>query len=405
MRRLALATLLGAALAARAEETRAVCGRVLGKDGTLLGVHVRVLVDGREVAASRTDINGRYRVEVPAGDFELEAKPESWTKLKPVRRRMTVAAGAEALEDFVLGGSAGASGSVKGASGDRKLTLLAIRAEDCPEGASVEELRDVRKIAAEARGTFTFSGLDPDATYRVTVDSDEWGLERPVLLRAGDTGVTVPIERLLRFGVEAYDVGARAPLARFQVKVVGGDGRIHETIEVRDGRLRYRARHPVQVPPEPPPLDGGARLMALRAALEAGVPPDEMPPLLGAPLSSWKIVVEAEGYFAVTGSTLGTQLFLVQRVRDPNVLLSVTGADGRPMKGELEGTFDAAVQPLGPADARVRSDGPGRYRATLPPGLWRLTLARGQASVRVLVYVPQSGTATVEPLQLVRGRR
>ena len=166
--------------------TGAVRGQVIGKDGTLLGVDVRVLVDGREVATSRTDINGRYRLRAPAGEFELEAVPAWWTELPPVRRRITMAPGTAILEDFILGGSAGASGHFQGASGDETLTLFAIRAADFPESMSVEDLQRAPKIVVKARGAFTFPGLEPRVAYRIAVDGYGWGLARPVVLRAGD---------------------------------------------------------------------------------------------------------------------------------------------------------------------------------------------------------------------------
>lgn len=151
-----------------------VSGRVMGKYGTILGVPVRVLVDGRETAECRTDFEGRYRVEAPAGiAFDLEAKPESWTQLEPMRRRLTVEPGAETDEDFVFGTSAGASGRMEGPVGQERVTLFAIRVEDYPPSPGgwtpVGELRQAPKLIAEASGTCTFAGLEPSATYRIAV--------------------------------------------------------------------------------------------------------------------------------------------------------------------------------------------------------------------------------------------
>lgn len=379
-------------MAADDEKAGVVRGTVIGKDGSLYGVLVRVVADGKEIAACRTDFEGRYRLEaeVPK-DAALEAAPDFWTELDPVRRPLAVAPGTEVVEDFLLGDTAGASGRVQGPAAGRAVTLFAIRQEDYPEAPdiAVHDLRRIRNRRAEARGTFSFTGLDPDATYRIAVDGYEWGLERPVLLKAGDTGVGVPLERLLRFVVEAHDIEGGAPLARFRARVLDRDRKVHAEIDGRDGRLSHRVRHPEQVPPDPPLPDPDELRRIVRERRF-----DQWPTL-----TPWTISVEAEGYLAETRPSSGMQRVYLQRVRKANVLLLVNDEAGAPIDGELEGTFEAAKAPQGFADAHVVREGPGRYLAVLPPGTWRLAI---RGSVHFDVIVPEEGMVTVEPPPLSR---
>jgi len=383
-----------------------VSGRVMGRYGTILGVHVHLLVDGRQTAECVSDFEGRYRVEVPAGiALVLEARPETWTNLAPMRCALRVEPGAEVTEDFVFGKSAGASGRMQGPVGQGSVTLFAIPVEDYPASTGgwtpVGELRQAPKIIAEACGTFSFTGLDPSTTYRLAIDSYEWGLVRPVFLAPGDTGVAVPVERLLYFVVEVNDIEGGGPLAKFRATVFDRSGEAHARIEGHGGRLAYRARHPEQIPPDPPDLPAeelAKRLERLPEELLARGSTD-LPSLTG-DLVRWKLVVEADGYFEATGTPTGTHLIFLQRVREPNVLLHVKKHEGTPFDGELEGVFEAAEQPDGKADARVAKEGPGRFRAVLPPGAWRMRFQRAggeyAASVYFDVVVPTSGTVSID---------
>jgi len=397
--------------AAQPTGTGFVSGRVMGKYGTILGVHVYVLVEGRETAEAISDYEGCYRVEVPAGiEFVLEARPESWTRLSPMRRTPRVEPGAEITEDFVFGTSAGASGRMQGPVGHRPATLFAIREEDYPASGGdwvpLEELRQAPKLITEASGSFTFAGLDPSANYRIGIDSYELGLTQAVFLAPGDTGVAVPVERLLYFIVKTNDIEGGGPLAKFTATVFDRSGAAHYRIEGRDGRLVHRARHPEQIPPDPPdltPEELRRHIQSIRVELLAAGRAD-LPGISG-DLHPWELVIEAEGYFEVRRAPTGMHHLFLQRVREPNVLLHVEYEDGAPFDGELKGVFEAAEQPDGNADARVAKEGPGRFRAVLPPGPWRMRLEGANAlPVHVDVVVPTSGTVNIDAPQLYRLR-
>jgi hypothetical protein len=387
-----------------------VSGRVMGKYGTILGVPVRVLVDGEVTAECSTDYEGQYRLDAPAGvAFDLEARPETWTRLEPMRRTLRIEPLAEVTEDFIFGTSAGASGRMQGPVGQGRVTLFAIAVADYPASSDgwipVGELRQAPKVIAEACGTFTFEDLDPSVTCRIAIDGYHWGLTRTVFLSPGDTGVTVPVERLLYFVVEASDIEGSGPLAKFAATVIDRSGEAHDRIEGKGGRLVHHARHPEQIPPDPPHLTGeelARRLKWIRAELLAGRSGD-LPSLTEDLAHRWKLVVEAEGYFATTVAPTGAHCVFLQRFREPNVLLQVKGDDGTPFDGELEGVFEAAEQPDGKADARVAKEGPGRFRAVLPPGAWRIGLKRAEdesPAVHAEVHVPASGTVTVDAPRL-----
>ena len=78
------------------------------------------------------------------------------------------------------------------------------------------------------------------------------------------------------------------------------------------------------------------------------------------------------------------------------MVLLVTDHAKKPVHGELEGRFEAAQEPRGSADARVRPEEEGRYRAVLPPGSWRLKLLQRGASAEVVVDVPTTGAVNVQ---------
>jgi len=372
-----------------------VSGRVMGRYGTILGVPVRVLVNGVETAQCRTDCDGRYRLEAPSGiRFALEAMPESWTKLEPIQRMRTVDPGAEITEDFVFGVRAGASGHIEGPAVSEPLTLLAIPVDDYPSApggwAPPPDLREASKAVAEAMGTFTFDDLDAAVTYRLAVDGYEWGLTHPVFLSAGDTGVNVPIERLLFFVALVTDIESGEPIRRFTVRVVDRQGIEREEVEGRDGRVAYHATHPEQVPPEPPDLDPEEVLRRIRKGLE--YPKEPRDTLAGPPPPPWKLMVDAEGYLESFTKPSGVRRVAIQRARQPNVFFVVKDEDGRPWDRDIEATFEAAEEPLGVADAHVVREGPGMFSAVMPPGTWRLKLH----GMFVVVEVPASGAVTVD---------
>jgi hypothetical protein len=383
-----------------ATEPAVVRGRVMGRYGTILGVPVRVLVHGVTCSECRTDVDGRYRLEAPgATEFDLEATPEPWTELKPMRRHMTIDAGAEVVEDLVFAPGAGASGRILGPGVGARVTLFAINVRDYPPAPDgfvpAPDLRDVPKVVAEACGTFTFTGLDPAANYRLAVDGYGWGLTRPVFLSAGDTGLTVPLERLLYCSVEVTDIEDNSPVARFTARVLGSTGFERDRAEGRDGKLVYRARHPEQEAAElaePPPEPSVDAIKEILRQLELGgdLPWQPKP-------KPWALVIEADGYFPGEAAPSGVQRVALQRVREPNVDLHVVDRDGRPWEEDLKGRFEATEQPLGVADARVTRVGPGRFRAVMPPGAWRLMLCRrGEAAVSLDVRVPAGDTVNGE---------
>jgi hypothetical protein len=247
-----------------------------------------------------------------------------------------------------------------------KVELFAIRVEDYPPSprgwAPVGDLRHAPKVIAKAEGTFTFTGLEPAATYRLAVGGYDWGFVRPVFLSAGDTGVGVPLERLLHFVVEVRDIEGSAPLPRFVTTLFDPTGEVHSRFEGHEGRVEHRGVHPDQTPPHPPLNLGRREADRLRRALpglEKVLHPLDLADLAGEPRPTWRLVVEAEGYLAATAEPSGFRRVFLQRLREPNLVLLVEDEDGHPCDGQLEGTFEAAEQPRGGYGCR----GPGKLRA------------------------------------------
>jgi hypothetical protein len=83
-------------------------------------------------------------------------------------------------------------------------------------------------------------------------------------------------------------------------------------------------------------------------------------------------VVAAEGY-REEWVRADTDLVLLQREREPNVLLRVEHEDGAPCNDAVSGTFGRQ----GAARLELDACGRGLFVGTLPPGGWRVTLLAG----------------------------
>jgi hypothetical protein len=290
-----------------------------------------------------TDMRGRYRIELP-GDCNvmLDVEPDRLTRLLPVRRAASATAGRVVTEDFQLERGGVAEGTLEVPGSPQRLVLFAIRSEDFPPphedpAASAEALDAAPKVTtATAPGWFQFRGLDPAATYRLAVEGVQYAVKDAVTFRAGDLDIRAQLEIALPLALEVRDAESGAPVPRFSVEILGA------TYEGSMGRAVHRA-------------------LSSRDSRRAGE--------LACLRQWWTMRVEAEGYHPEE-VVVATETVLLQRRREPNVLLRFEHEDGTPYEGAFSGIF-------GKDGARLhwRRAGSGRFSCSLPPGRWRLTLA------------------------------